>query len=208
MSKTPQKAEVEFSLFAPNNTEAKLVGDFNDWDERPMIKGDDGYFRTSIDLVDGIYQYKFNIRSKSWFYEPDEWRSITDPYATNVDAATQNSILRISGGQKVVDEYVWQSDEVPLPENEKLVIYELHVGDFSGGEEDGFTRGKYTDVIAKLDHLANLGINAVELMPLKSNPGDFNWGYSPVHYFTPEENYGTTAELKELSTNATRWAFV
>ncbi len=198
MSAPPQKAEVEFSLFAPNNTEAALISDFNDWSESPMKKGGDGYFRISIDLADGIYQYKFKIRSKSWFYEPDEWRSITDPYATNVDATTQNAIVQISGGQKIVDEYVWRSDDVPLPENEKLVIYELHIGDFSGGEEDGFTRGKFRDVIAKLDHLADLGINAIELMPLKSNPGDFNWGYSPVHYFAPEESYGTTAELKEL----------
>ena len=188
----------QFRLFAPNNAAASLIADFSDWKDIPMAKGDDGYFSTTQKLPDGVYHYKFNIRSKSWFNKPDEWKTITDPYATNVDPGTQNSILILKNGKKIVDEYVWTSDDVPLPTNDRLVIYEMHVGDFSGGEEDGYTRGKYTDVIAKLDYLADLGINAIELMPLKSNPGDFNWGYSPIHYFSPEENFGTTAQLKEL----------
>ena len=174
------------------------MGDFSAWKGMPMRKGDDGYFRLDRKLADGIYQYRFNIQSKSWFNRENEWKTITDPYATNVDPETQNSILKIKNGRKVVDEYVWKSDGTPLAENDGIVIYEMHVGDFSGGEEDVFTRGKYTDVIAKLDYLADLGVNALELMPLKSNPGDFNWGYSPMHYFTPEENFGTTEQLKEL----------
>lgn len=188
----------EFRLFAPNNTEASLIADFSNWKEIPMTKSDDGYFRVERSLTDGTYNYKFNIRSKSWFNKENEWKTITDPYATNIVAATQNSVLILKNGKKIVDEFVWTSDDVLLPTNDQLVIYEMHVGDFSGGEEDGHTRGKYTDVIAKLDYLADLGINAIELMPLKSNPGDFNWGYSPIHYFAPEETFGTTAELKEL----------
>lgn len=191
-------ASIEFSLFAPNNAEAALLGDFNDWKPEPMTKGDDGSFRINKDLADGKYLYKFDIRTKSWFNEEDEWKTITDPYATAVDAETQNSVLVVAEGKKVVDTYTWTSDSVPLPTNDRLVIYEMHVGDFSGGEDDVFTRGKYTDVVAKLDYLAELGVNAIELMPLKSNPGDFNWGYSPIHYFAPEETYGTTAQLKQL----------
>ncbi|NOT47430.1 MAG: alpha-amylase, partial [Acidobacteria bacterium] len=193
-----KKHDYEFGLFAPNNTEARLIADFSDWKDIPMEKSDDGYFRVTQKLGDGVYQYRFNIRSKSWFNKDDEWKTITDPYATNVDAETQNAILVLKNGEKIVDEYVWKSDNVPLPNNNELIIYEMHVSDFSGGEEDGYTRGKYTDVIAKLDYLSDLGINAIELMPLKSNPGDFNWGYSPIHYFTPEESFGSTAELKEL----------
>ncbi len=188
----------QFRLFAPNNVAASLIADFGDWRDMPMAKGDDGYFWIDQKLADGAYQYRFKIRSKSWFNAEDEWKTITDPYATNVDPETQNSILVLKNGEKIVDEYEWLSDATPLPENDRIVIYEMHVGDFSGGEDDPFTRGKYTDVIAKLDYLAELGINAIELMPLKSNPGDFNWGYSPIHYFTPEESFGTTAQLKEL----------
>ena len=192
------KNEYTFELFAPYNKTVELIADFNNWEKIPMEKGDDGVFRTTQKLADGTYFYKFNVQSKSWFYEPDEWKTITDPYATDVDPSSQNSILKIKNGVKIVDEYVWQNDDTPLPTNNSIVIYELHVGDFSGGEADGFSRGKYTDVIAKLDYLADLGVNALELMPLKESPGDFNWGYSPIHYFSPDSAYGSTAQLKEL----------
>ena len=192
------KSEYTFQLFAPNNKAANLIADFLDWKEIPMKKGGDGYFRTTQTLADGVYQYRFNIQSKSWFYEPDEWKGINDPYATDIDPTTQNSILRLKNGEKIVDEYAWQFNGIDLPTNDKLVIYEMHIGDFSGGENDVYPRGKYADVIDKLDYLAELGVNALELMPLKESPGDFHWGYSPAHYFSPDANYGTTAELKEL----------
>jgi len=198
MRKVIEEYDHEFRLFAPTILEASLIADFSDWKDIPMEKGDDGFFRSARKLADGSYQYRYTVRSKSWFNELDEWKTITDPYATNVDPETQNSILHLKNGKKIVDEYEWTSDDVPLPENDRLVIYELHVGDFSGGEEDGYSRGKYIDVIAKLNYLADLGVNAIELMPLKSNPGDFNWGYSPIHYFAPEPSFGSTAELKEL----------
>lgn len=198
MSNKKELSEYTFQLFAPYNNGAELIADFNDWKPIPMEKSDDGFFRTTQRLADGTYQYKFNIQSKSWFYEENELKTIADPYATDVDQETQNSILKLKNDQKIVDEYVWQHDETPLPNNTQIIIYEMHVGDFSGGEADGFTRGKYTDVIAKLDYLADLGINAIELMPLKESVGDFNWGYSPIHYFAPESSYGSTAELKEL----------
>ena len=193
-----KKHEYTFQLFAPNNLGASVMGDFSDWKEIPMTKGENGYFSAAVKLADGTYQYKFNISSKSWFNDPDEWKTITDPYATEVHPETQNAILTLKAGTKIVDDYVWRSDDVPLPENAHLVIYEMHVGDFSGGENDPFERGKYVDVIAKLDYLVDLGINAIELMPLKTTPGDFNWGYSPAHYFAPEPSYGSTAELKRL----------
>ena len=198
MPKNKELHEYTFQLFAPYNNQAELIADFTDWEKIPMVKGDDGVFRVTRKLADGAYFYKFNVQSKSWFYEPDEWKTITDPYATDVDPATRNSILKLKNGAKIVDEYVWKSNDVYLPTNDRIVVYEMHVGDFSGGEDDGFARGKYTDVIAKLDYLADLGVNALELMPLKESPGDFNWGYSPIHYFSPESGYGSTAELKEL----------
>ena len=193
-----KKHKHTFRLFAPNNLEASVLGDFSDWKDVAMKKGEDGYFSVAVPLPDGTYQYKFNVRSKSWFNEQDEWKTITDPYATDVDPPTQNAILTLKKGKKIVDDYVWRSDHVPLPDNPHLVIYEMHVSDFSGGENDPFERGKYTDVVAKLDYLTDLGINAIELMPLKTTPGDFNWGYSPAHYFAPEPSYGTTAQLKQL----------
>lgn len=189
---------IEFSLFAPYNKEAAVIGSFSDWQPVAMEKGKDGYFRTQIELEDGEYEYKFKLRSLSWFLEKDEWVEIVDPYATNIAPESQNGTITVKDGAKIVDTYVWMHDDKPLPADHELVIYELHIGDFSGGEDDPKARGKYQHVIEKLDYLLDLGINAIELMPVKENPGIYSWGYSPVHFFAAESNYGTTYELKHL----------
>lgn len=191
-------AEIEFKLFAPYNQAASLVGCFSNWEEIPMEKKEDGYFRTQVELEDGVYQYKFRVRSKSWFLEADEWVDIVDPYATDIDNPSQNGIARIKDGDRIVDTYLWRHDDKPLPADRELVIYEMHVADFSGGEADPLARGKYEHVIEKLDYLVELGVNAIELMPLKEYPGDYSWGYNPRYFFATESSYGTTEELKHL----------
>lgn len=191
-------SSIEFKLFAPYNEGVSLVGSFNDWQETPLEKGDDGIFRTHVDLEDGTYHYKFRVQSKSWFFEPDEWVDVVDPYATDIDDASQNGIIRIKEGEQIVDTYVWQHDDHPLPADHELVIYELHVGDFSGGEDDPHERGNYQNVIEKLDYLTDLGINAIELMPVKEYPGDHSWGYNPRYFFATESSYGSSADLKRL----------
>jgi 1,4-alpha-glucan branching enzyme len=193
-------SSIEFNLFAPYNQGAVLMGSFRDWKEFPMQKDKDGYFRVNVDLEDGVYQYKFRIQSKSWFFEPNQWIDVTDPYATNVDGMSEyeNAIVNIKDGKRIVDTYVWKYDDHPLPADHELVIYEMHVADFSGGEDDPLQRGKYKHVIEKLDYLCDLGINAIELMPVKEYPGDYSWGYNPRHFFAPESSYGSTADLKRL----------
>ncbi|MEN9521282.1 MAG: hypothetical protein RLZZ381_3870 [Cyanobacteriota bacterium] len=189
---------IEFQLFAPYNKEAAVIGSFSDWQAIAMKKGKDGYFRTKVELEDGKYEYKFRVRSLSWFLEPDEWVDIIDPYAVSIVPENQNGRITIKDGEAIVDDYVWMHDDKLLPADHELVIYELHVGDFSGGEDDPNVRGKYQDVIDKLDYLVDLGINAIELMPVNENPGDYSWGYSPQHFFAAESNYGSTYELKHL----------
>jgi 1,4-alpha-glucan branching enzyme len=191
-------SSIEFKLFAPYNNGATIKGCFSDWSEISMQKDEQGYFRTSVELEDGVYQYKFRVQSKSWFLKPDEWVEISDPYATDIDDASQNSVVQIKNGQKVVDTYIWQHDDKPLRSNEELVIYELFVGGFSGGENEHKERGKLQDVIEKLDYLSELGINAIELMPIQEYPGDNNWGYTPRHFFAVESSYGSSTDLKRL----------
>ncbi|MBD2183942.1 alpha amylase C-terminal domain-containing protein [Planktothrix sp. FACHB-1355] len=191
-------SSIEFNLLAPNNKKLSLVGSFSNWKEIPMEKGDDGYFRTQVELEDGVYQYKFRVQSKSPAFTPDEWVDVIDPYATDVDEIKKQGVLRIKEGKRIVDTYVWQYDDKVLPENHELVIYEMHIADFSGGELDAHKRGKYVDAIAKLDYLCELGINAIELMPVNEYPGDYSWGYKVRHYFATESSYGTTEELKRF----------
>lgn len=189
---------IQFQLFAPYNEGAALIGSFSDWEPIPMEKDADGYFRTTVDLADGVYQYKFRVQSRSWFFEPNQWVDVNDPYTTDIDNSTQNCVARIKDGQRIVDTYVWQHDDKPLPSDHELVIYEMHVGDFSGGEDDSYVRGQYKHVVEKLDYLCELGINAIELMPVKEYPGDHSWGYNPRYFFASESSYGSTEGLKHL----------
>ena len=191
-------SSIEFKLFAPYNEKATLKGCFSDWSEISMQRDEQGYFRTSVDLEDGVYQYKFRVQSQSYFLEPNEWIEVCDPYATDIDDPSQNSVVRIKDGHKIIDTYVWQHDDKPLPSNDELVIYELFVGGFSGGEADKKERGRFKDVIDKLDYLQELGINAVELMPIQEYPGDKYWGYNPRHYFAVESSYGSSEDFKHL----------
>lgn len=191
-------SSVEFKLFAPYNEGVVLTGSFAEGKDIPMEKGEDGYFRTQVDLEDGHYDYKFRVQSKSFFLELDEWIEVIDPKATNVDEVNQQALLQIKDGMPIVDDFAWRHDDKDLPQNEELVIYEILVSDFSGGEDDPYPRGQFKHVIEKLDHLCELGINALEFMPIQEFPGDQGWGYNTHHYFAVESAYGTTKDFKAL----------
>jgi len=182
-------ASIEFYLFAPTIKWAALTGDFNGWQDTEMIKGDDGYFRTRIDLADGKYEYKFRVESNSpW--QAGQRVLVADPQATAVNEAnSDNSIRFIKNGQVITDEYQWKHDDKPLPPNPDVVIYELHVGDFAKD---------FQGLIKKLDYLQELGINAIELLPVPANPGNYSWGYMPRHFFALENSYGNSSDFKQL----------
>ncbi|MGB7892212.1 MAG: alpha-amylase family glycosyl hydrolase [Microcoleus sp.] len=191
-------SSIEFKLFAPYNKAAALIGSFSDWKEIPMQKDDKGCFCTSVKLDDGVYHYKFRVQSKSWFLDPDQWVEIIDPYATDIDDSAPNSVARIKDGKRIVDTYVWQHDDKPLPSDRELVIYEMHIGSFCCEQNDSQKRGNFQSVTEKLDYLCELGINAIELMPVTEHPGDKGWGYNVRHFFATESSYGATEDLKRL----------
>lgn len=189
---------VEFKLFAPYNKGAVLVGPFTNGQDIPMEKGEDGHFRAQVSLDDGHYSYKFRVQSKSFFLEPDQWIEVIDPRASHVDESEQTAVLQVKDGKPIVDDYVWCHDDKALPQNEELVIYEILVSDFSGGEADSNPRGQLKHITEKLDYLCELGINAIELMPIQEFPGEQGWGYNTHHYFAVESAYGTSKDLKHL----------
>ncbi len=92
------------------------------------------------------------------------------------------------------------------PNFNEMVIYELHVGSFNPTASG---QGTFARAVKKLDYLKDLGINAVELMPLHENapgaghtPASFDWGYDPVTLFAIEESYGSPEDLKTFVTEA------
>lgn len=99
----------------------------------------------------------------------------------------------VHGPSRRVDHtaFEWHDAAWQPPPLSSAVIYELHVGTFSKA-------GTFDGVVEHLDHLANLGVTHVELMPVNGFPGSRGWGYDGVNLYTPQENYGGPEGLKRL----------
>ncbi|HCC71245.1 MAG TPA: alpha-amylase, partial [Bacteroidales bacterium] len=85
----------------------------------------------------------------------------------------------------------WSVTDFQPPAKEDLVIYELHLRDFLASHD-------YLTLTDTLNYLDNLGVNAVELMPVNEFDGNLSWGYVPSYYLAPDKYYGTKNDLKAL----------
>jgi maltooligosyltrehalose trehalohydrolase len=109
------------------------------------------------------------------------------------DPASRFQPNDVHGRSEVIDaeEFDWaDADWVGRPW-EQVVLYELHVGTFT-------RQGTFAGVQRRLDYLADLGVTAIELMPLADFPGARNWGYDGVLPFAPDSGYGRPSDLKQL----------
>ena len=109
------------------------------------------------------------------------------------DPASRFQPRGVHGPSQVIDpaEFQWADDRWKGLSLKDYIFYELHVGAFT--EE-----GTFESVIPCLDYLKELGITAVELMPVAQFPGTRNWGYDGVHPFAPQNSYGGVRGLKRL----------
>ncbi len=144
---------------------------------------------TELELSFGQYEYEYLLINGS---------RLPDPFSRRLS----NGKTRIEiggGGISTADDYIWQSDGYVRPSLDTLIIYELHVDDFAA---QGSGQGTFDDVIARLDHLKESGINAIELMPITEFPGERSWGYNPEIMSSVEGAYGTPEEFKQLVDDA------
>jgi len=191
--KSSQVATMELCLFAPYNEVVQLLGSWDDFRPLEMHRREDGWWCATVSVPDGEHHYQFRVKSTSYFCL-NEMVDVFDPYALSVThGKDQKSILVVKNGQRQWVNYEWKHDANQLPANGELVMYELHVGDFAGTGK----RGTFNDVIAKLNYLTELGINCIELMPVKEFPGK-GWGYQLRSLFAVENSYGTPEELCRL----------
>jgi maltooligosyltrehalose trehalohydrolase len=108
------------------------------------------------------------------------------------DPASRFQPLGVHGPSQVVDpDFPWEDRCWFGLLFKSYIIYELHVGTFTA-------QGTFEAVIAHLDELKDLGITAVELMPVAQFPGNRNWGYDGVYPFAVQDSYGGPAGLKRL----------
>ena len=113
------------------------------------------------------------------------------PDGTQVpDPASRAQANDVHGSSVVVDPaaFVWKNADWANRAWHEAVIYELHPGAFGG----------FTGIMGQLGRLRDLGVTAIELMPIADFPGRHNWGYDGVLPFAPDTAYGTPAELKAL----------
>ena len=112
------------------------------------------------------------------------------------DPASRAQPLGVLGPSALVDprRFTWTDEGFAPPDPAELVIYELHVGTFAASADAGAPGGRrpgtFATAAAHLDALAELGITAVEPMPIAAFPGERNWGYDGVFLFAPQASYG------------------
>jgi maltooligosyltrehalose trehalohydrolase len=108
------------------------------------------------------------------------------------DPASRFQPQGVHGPSEVVDaDFAWTDNDwfgIPL---ERYVLYELHVGTFT-------PQGTFDAIIPRISELKNLGITAIELMPVAQFPGNRNWGYDGVYPFAVQNSYGGPAALKRF----------
>ena len=199
--------EVILALQAPGKKIAHVIGDFNDWKVLPdyqLKKTPDGAIFW-IKLTGLVPQKEYIFQ-----YLVDGDIRIGDPYADKVsdpsndqEIITQNrhpGLLPYPSGKSEFQAtflqtgqapYAWKNTSYTRPKPEELNVYELLVRDFD-------QKRTYQAVIDRLDYLKELGINAIELMPVGEFEGNLSWGYNPSFFFAPDKYYGTKNDLKRL----------
>jgi maltooligosyltrehalose trehalohydrolase len=167
---------VRFQLWAPSRDAVALV--LEDRERTlPLARLEGGFFALTTDAARAGSRYRFQLEAGL---------CVPDP-------ASRHQPEDVHGPSEVIDPraYAWQNAGWRGRPWHETVLYELHVGAFT--EESTFD-----GVRRKLDHLARLGVTAIELMPLSEFPGARNWGYDGVMPFAPDAAYGRPEDLKRL----------
>ncbi|MEM9082448.1 MAG: alpha-amylase family glycosyl hydrolase, partial [Planctomycetota bacterium] len=185
MGSVPYAGVITCRFWAPNASAVHVGGDFNSWSATatPLAAEGGGYWSNDISAASVGDQYKFVISNGA----ATLWK--TDPYGEEVTNSVGNTI--------VYDDsvFAWTGSFSTPPWNE-MVIYEMHIGTFN--DLPGGGPGDFDDAIARLNHLQDIGINAVKVMPINEFAGDFSWGYNPAHPFAIESAYGGSDKYKEF----------
>jgi len=200
---------VTFSFYAPDKEFAYLIGDMNNWEirEEHFMNLDDTdpsgdrFWITLDDLTPGeLYRFQYFIDGEIRVADLYSELVLNDDFDGSIEESvypnmpeypygfTEHAVTVIEPGK---EEYEWQVPDFERPEKEELVVYELLLRDFV--EESSF------EVLADtLDYLENLGVNAIELMPVSEFSGNLSWGYNPVFHGALDKSYGSKDSFKQF----------
>lgn len=170
-----EEGGIHFRLFAPGVASVALRLD--EGREFPMEVAGSGWFESKQPTAHVGSTYQFRLPSGLLVPDP----------------ASRYNPNDVHGPSEVVDPLAFDWPDSPWRGRpwEEAVLYELHVGTFT-------PQGNFEGVIARLDYLADLGITALEIMPVADFPGGRNWGYDGVLLFAPDATYGRPEDFKRL----------
>ncbi|CAK0745139.1 1,4-alpha-glucan branching enzyme [Azospirillaceae bacterium] len=170
-----------FRVWAPRAREVYVVGDFNQWKRNNaslLQMSNDGHWTGFIPKVKDGDRYKFYIVGKG------SEGCKRDPYARELENVwpNPNCIVRSASS------FPWQDGNWRAPEFRDLIIYQFHVGTWVG--PDRRTRvAKFLDVLDRIDYLVDLGVNAIEPLPIVEYNTPRSLGYNGTDLFSPESDY-------------------
>ena len=179
-----------------------IVGDWNEWErvKEGAMKRDNeaGCWWITLDGFDADKEYRFQYRlgnqpsSDIRVSDPyteivyDQWN---DQYIDGVPAFPEGARQLVSAFQINRPEYSWKHSDFKVEDKNDLVIYEMLFRDFTTSQD-------IAGAMERLDYIENLGVNAVQLMPVQEFDGNNSWGYNPNHWFALDKYYGTREEYK------------
>ena len=168
---------VAFRVWAPFASSVFAAGTFNQWSAtaNPFASEGGGYWSVEVPEAKMGDEYQFVIHNGA----QELWRK--NPYASEVVNSSGNAIIHDPN-------FDWTGDDFAMPPRNELVIYEMHVGSFNDSANAG--PGTFDEIIPKLGYLRDLGINAIEIMPVLEFPMTFSWGYNPSNPFAVESALG------------------
>jgi maltooligosyltrehalose trehalohydrolase len=175
----PQRDGVRFQVWAPEARTLDLLTRTGDAPaiERVLHRDATGIWSGSFADVTAGDRYAYRLDGR-------------DP---RPDPASRYQPDGVHGWSEVIDpsSFDWTDDAWAGIERERAVIYELHVGAFSGN-------GTFRDAASRLEYLCDLGVTVIELMPLADFPGRRDWGYDGAALFAPSRAYGRPEDLRAL----------
>ena len=173
-----ENGATRFRLWAPTASRAELLCSAPQGVRRlDMARDADGWCERTVEGVGHGDLYRFLV---------DGRLEVPDP-------ASRFNPHDVQGPSMVVDpaRFEWSDTEWHGRPWHEAVLYEVHVGTFTG-------EGTFGALQDRLGHLVELGVTALELMPVADFPGTRNWGYDGVLPFAPDARYGTPEDLKRL----------
>ncbi|MCH5242737.1 MAG: hypothetical protein J1F67_10020 [Muribaculaceae bacterium] len=210
---------VTFCFGAPEKNHVVLVGSWNNYAYDPaqvmnyQETKNGKYFWTTVKGLDPekMYMYYFVVDGGEYIVGDPYARLVLDPYNdkyldTNVFPNLPTYPADVLNGQNVpvavyqgnINDYDWVVEDFVGPDPSDLIIYELLFRDFTGTEGQAKGNGTVQLAIEKFDYLKQLGVNAIELLPIMEFNGNISWGYNPNFYFAVDKAYGTPDDYKEF----------